>query len=61
MTLLPSIVGSVSLFLDRLDDFVRTGEAFPVQDLAMDLTFDIMAKVALNIDTVRHQTHVERK
>lgn len=58
MTLLPSIVDSVSLFLDRLDGFVQTGKAFPIQDLAMDLTFDIMAKVALKIDTVKHCTLV---
>ncbi|KAJ4388827.1 hypothetical protein N0V93_006288 [Gnomoniopsis smithogilvyi] len=50
MTLLPSIVTSVSTFLDHLDDFARTGEAFTLQTLTTDLTFDIMGKVALDID-----------
>lgn len=53
MELLPSIVERVSVFMDRLDKFAQTGESFSLQSAATDLTFDVIGKVALDVDMVR--------
>ncbi|KAJ6519419.1 cytochrome P450 [Mycena sanguinolenta] len=50
LTLLPSILDKVSQFLDHLDTYARTGEEFSLQSRATDLTFDIIARVALDFD-----------
>ncbi|ROW04907.1 hypothetical protein VPNG_07040 [Cytospora leucostoma] len=50
MTLLPSIIDKVSLFVTHLDGFARTGEEFSLQSLATNLTFDVIGRLALDID-----------
>lgn len=53
MTLLPSIVDSVAVFMDQLDDSSSSGQTFSLQDAATNLTFDVIGKVALDVDMVR--------
>ncbi|KAH8901259.1 cytochrome P450 [Thozetella sp. PMI_491] len=50
MRLLPSILDKISLFADHIDGFARTGEEFPFQKYATDLTFDIIGRVVLDLD-----------
>ncbi|KAJ4423895.1 hypothetical protein N0V82_001481 [Gnomoniopsis sp. IMI 355080] len=50
MTLLSSIVGAVTIFVDQLEDIARSGESFSLQDAATNLTFDVIGKVALDMD-----------
>lgn len=49
LTLLPSILDKISLFIDRLDKHARTGQEFLLQSYATELTFDIIGRVALDI------------
>ncbi|KAM7188007.1 cytochrome P450 52A11 [Naviculisporaceae sp. PSN 640] len=50
LKLLPSILDKISLFIGRLEKHARTGEEFLLQSYATDLTFDIIGRVALDID-----------
>ncbi|KAG8406025.1 hypothetical protein J3458_021368 [Metarhizium acridum] len=50
MNLLPSILDKVSLFVERLDSLASAGVEFPLQSYATDLTFDIIGRVALDLD-----------
>lgn len=52
MTLLPSIVGGVRIFMDQLENLAQTGTAFSLQNAATNLTFDVIGKVALDVDMV---------
>ncbi|KAI0203409.1 cytochrome P450 [Astrocystis sublimbata] len=50
LSLLPSIIDTSSLFIDHLDRFASSGKEFSLQELATNLTFDIIGRVALDID-----------
>ncbi|KAI0868502.1 cytochrome P450 [Hypoxylon argillaceum] len=50
LSLLPSIIDKSSLFLDHLDSFASSGTEFSLQELATNLTFDVIGRVALDID-----------
>ncbi|KAL1839021.1 hypothetical protein VTK73DRAFT_4145 [Phialemonium thermophilum] len=42
ITLLPCILDKTDLFLRRLDSFAKTGESFRLDELLINLTFDII-------------------
>ncbi|KAI1359863.1 cytochrome P450 [Xylaria arbuscula] len=50
LSLLPSIIDKSSLLLDHLDSFARSGTEFSLQELATNLTFDVIGRVVLDID-----------
>ncbi|KAK3938018.1 putative sterigmatocystin biosynthesis P450 monooxygenase stcS [Diplogelasinospora grovesii] len=50
MTLLPCILDKTWLFLRHLDGYARTGEEFPLDKLATNLTFDIIGAVVMDVN-----------
>ena len=50
MELLPSILEKISQFVDHLDSLAQSGSEFEMQSYATDLTFDIIGRVALDVD-----------
>jgi cytochrome P450 len=44
MLLLPTILDKTWLFLEQLDSYARTGEAFSLEKLTVNLTFDIIGE-----------------
>ncbi|KAI1169481.1 cytochrome P450 [Nemania sp. FL0916] len=50
LSLLPSIIEKTSLFLEHLDNFAGSGTEFSLQELATNLTFDVIGRVVLDID-----------
>ncbi|KAL2019162.1 hypothetical protein VTK56DRAFT_10034 [Thermocarpiscus australiensis] len=50
MTLLPCILDKTSIFVDRLDHYASTGEEFSLTKLTINLTFDIIGAVTMNVD-----------
>ncbi|KAK0742570.1 cytochrome P450 [Apiosordaria backusii] len=50
MTLLPCIIDKTEIFLGRLDKLCENGESFPLTDLIISLTFDIIGAVTMGID-----------
>ncbi|KAI0894408.1 cytochrome P450 [Annulohypoxylon nitens] len=50
LSLLPSIIDKSFLFLHHLDDLSRSGNEFSLQELATNLTFDVIGRVVLDID-----------
>lgn len=56
MTLLPSIADSVLVFIDHLDNVASSGETLPLQNAATNLTFDVIGKMALDVNMVSLQT-----
>src|SRR5579871_450071 len=50
MTLLPKILQKTQLFLQRLDLAAANGEVIKMDNLCVDLTFDIIGSVVLDVD-----------
>ncbi|OTA87750.1 hypothetical protein M434DRAFT_134106 [Hypoxylon sp. CO27-5] len=50
MTLLPCIMEKTSTFIHYLDILARTGEEFSLVGLAINLTFDIIGSVVMDVD-----------
>ena len=50
MTLLPCIVDKTWLFLAQLDSYAATGEAFALYEMTINLTFDIIGSVVMDVD-----------
>ncbi|KAI1323020.1 cytochrome P450 [Xylariaceae sp. FL0255] len=57
LSLLPSIIDKSFLFLDHLDNFARSGTDFSLQELATNLTFDVIGRVVLDIDMGAQGAH----
>ncbi|KAI1352317.1 cytochrome P450 [Xylaria sp. FL0043] len=49
-TLLPCILDKTSLFISHLDHFARTEAEFPLVPLVVNLTFDIIGSVIMDVD-----------
>ncbi|OJD37523.1 cytochrome p450 52a11 [Diplodia corticola] len=49
-TLLPRIVEKTKLFLHRLDELAKSGTSSPMDNLCIDLTFDIIGAVVMDVD-----------
>lgn len=52
LSLLPAIVHKASIFVDRLGGLAQGGDKFSLQELATDLTLDIIGDLALDTDMV---------
>ncbi|KAI0201797.1 cytochrome P450 [Astrocystis sublimbata] len=50
MTLLPCILDKTAQFIEHLNALATSGEEFPLVDLAINLTFDIIGAVVLDAD-----------
>ncbi|KAI1204237.1 cytochrome P450 [Annulohypoxylon truncatum] len=50
VTFVPDIVEKGMIFLERLDAFCKTGDAFPLMALTTRLTFDVIGKVVMETD-----------
>ncbi|KAK7943953.1 uncharacterized protein PG986_013066 [Apiospora aurea] len=50
MTLLPVLVDKAAPFVDTLDNYVRTGETFSLDEIATNLTFDVIGAVTMGED-----------
>jgi cytochrome P450 len=50
MTLLPYILDKTLVFAKRLDTQANSGQEFPLVDLAINLTFDIIGAVVMDVD-----------
>ncbi|KAK4195033.1 cytochrome P450 [Triangularia verruculosa] len=50
MTLLPCIIDKTEIFLKRLNGLSESGNSFPLTDLIISLTFDIIGAVTMGID-----------
>lgn len=59
-TLVPLLVRHVSVFKDRLARYASTHEVFPVQEIAMNLTIDVIGEVVLgiNLDSQRRPSEL---
>lgn len=47
ITILPYIVGEVVTFRDILREKARTGDVFPIEEITVNLTMDVIGKVVL--------------
>lgn len=47
-TILPVILDKTQIFLDRLDHYATTGEEFPLDELCVTLTFDVIGAVTMD-------------
>ncbi|KAK0728873.1 cytochrome P450 [Lasiosphaeria miniovina] len=50
MTLLPCILDKTRPFLEHLDGYAKTGDEFLLDDLTVNLTFDIISNVVMDVD-----------
>lgn len=50
LRLAPSVMGKTQSFLNNLDTFAVSGDTFPLLQLCLDLSFDIMCKLVLGLD-----------
>jgi cytochrome P450 len=50
MTLLPCILDKTSIFVGRLDHYASSGEEFPLNKLTINLTFDIIGAITMDVD-----------
>ncbi|KAK4239550.1 hypothetical protein C8A03DRAFT_42869 [Achaetomium macrosporum] len=50
MTLLPCILDKTAIFLERLDHYARSGQEFRLLKLTIELTFDIIGAITMNVD-----------
>ncbi|KAK4153663.1 putative sterigmatocystin biosynthesis P450 monooxygenase stcS [Chaetomidium leptoderma] len=50
MTLLPCILDKTSIFLEHLDRYASSGTEFPLLRKTINLTFDIIGAITLNVD-----------
>ncbi|KAF2090002.1 cytochrome P450 52A11 [Saccharata proteae CBS 121410] len=60
ITLLPRILEKTVLFIDRLNEFARIGEEFELERLCVDLTFDIIGAVVLDVDLGAQLSRVQQ-
>ncbi|KAK4164076.1 cytochrome P450 [Cladorrhinum sp. PSN259] len=49
LTLLPAILEEANDFIAILDDYAKTGQGFPLMNLIMNLTFDVIGAVAIGV------------
>ncbi|KAK3686206.1 cytochrome P450 [Podospora appendiculata] len=61
MTLLPCILDKTWLFLEHLDSYARTGDAFLLDVLTTNLTFDIIGAVVMDTDFDAQHQHRARQ
>ncbi|KAK3373106.1 cytochrome P450 [Lasiosphaeria ovina] len=50
MTLLPCILDKTQPFIEHLDGYAKTGDEFLLDDLTVNLTFDIIGAVVMDVD-----------
>ncbi|KAH6847013.1 cytochrome P450 [Chaetomium sp. MPI-CAGE-AT-0009] len=50
MTLLPCILDKTDIFIEHLDRFARSGEEFPMLRHTINLTFDIIGAITMDVD-----------
>ncbi|KAL2262650.1 hypothetical protein VTK26DRAFT_575 [Humicola hyalothermophila] len=50
MSLLPCILDKTAIFIDKLDEFAGTGKEFPLNKLTINLTFDIIGAITMDVD-----------
>jgi cytochrome P450 len=50
MTLLPCILDKTDIFMEHLDRFASSGEEFPMLKHTINLTFDIIGAVTMDVD-----------
>jgi len=50
MTLLPCILDKTAIFLEHLDRYASSGKEFPLNKLTINLTFDIIGAITMNVD-----------
>ncbi|KAK4031724.1 putative sterigmatocystin biosynthesis P450 monooxygenase stcS [Parachaetomium inaequale] len=50
MTLLPCILDKTSIFLEQLDRYASSGKEFPLNKLTINLTFDIIGAITMDVD-----------
>ncbi|KAK4160554.1 putative sterigmatocystin biosynthesis P450 monooxygenase stcS [Cladorrhinum sp. PSN259] len=50
MTLLPCILDKTAIFVERLDDWAKTDQEFPLTKAFIELTFDIIGAVVMDVD-----------
>ncbi|KAL1634552.1 hypothetical protein SLS56_002245 [Neofusicoccum ribis] len=50
VTLLPRIVEKTNIFVSRLDELVRSGKPSALDELCVNLTFDIIGAVVMDVD-----------
>ena len=50
ITMLPCILGKTSKFVEHLDAFARTGSEFSLVPLIVNLTFDIIGDIVMDVD-----------
>jgi cytochrome P450 len=61
LTMLPSILAKVPRFVELMDKRARTGEAFPLAKPIVNLTFDIIGAVVLDLDVdAQHDNDSDR-
>ncbi|KAK8103023.1 vacuolar membrane protein [Apiospora sp. TS-2023a] len=56
LTHLPSIMDKTALLIDHLDELARTGTEVPLLPLLVNLTFDIIGAVAMDVDLRAQRT-----
>ncbi|KAI0024019.1 cytochrome P450 [Xylariomycetidae sp. FL0641] len=57
LSLLPAILDIASLFLEHLETLADSGQEFSLQELATNLTFDVIGRVVLDIDMGAQDAH----
>jgi cytochrome P450 len=50
MTLLPCILDKTDIFLEHLDRYASSGQEFPLNKFTINLTFDIIGAITMNVD-----------
>ncbi|KAK4120994.1 cytochrome P450 [Parathielavia appendiculata] len=50
MTLLPCILDKTDIFIKHLDRYANLGDEFPLLKLTINLTFDIIGAITMNVD-----------
>jgi cytochrome P450 len=50
MTLLPCILDKTNIFLEHLDRYASSGKEFPLNKFTINLTFDIIGAITVNVD-----------
>lgn len=61
MTLLPCIIDKTWLFVQQLDSYAATGEPFSLVEMAINVTFDIIGSVVMDVDFDAQHLNDSRK
>lgn len=61
MTLLPCILDKTSIFVDRLDGYAKSGHDFLLLQAIIDLTFDIIGAVVMDVDFDAQHSHTSAR